>query len=176
MVIHWFNKFQEMANKLPKVKNLYMHRISLQTVMQCPMVPTVRQIWSLSECIHGHWLSFDDCRSKMSAVCFPFPHFPFLISSFLLLEWPGFSMGYIRLGTRWTPPDPLSHTCGEGLGTRLESTDFLIKILSMPVLSVSLWRMHWPIGPCVIKVFMQGRSRLINSHTNACGVHIMVLY
>ena len=41
--------------------------------------------------MHGHWLSLDDCRSKMSAMqCtfFPFSHFPFLIFSFLLLEWP----------------------------------------------------------------------------------------
>ena len=44
---HRFNNFQEMANKLPKVKNLY--RISLQTVMQCPLVPTGKDDLSVSD-------------------------------------------------------------------------------------------------------------------------------
>ena len=74
-------------------------------LLHTPLVPTVRQRWSLSESIHGHWLSLD-CRSKMSAVCFPFPHFlishfSFLIPSFLLLEWP-------------IHQTPLSYCSGEG--------------------------------------------------------------
>ena len=86
------------ANKLSEL----LLRISLQTMIQCYCILLWRQLsgnddLSVSACMHGHWLSLGDCRSK-TAVCwvkcnvlsshFLISYFSFLISSFLLLEWP----------------------------------------------------------------------------------------
>ena len=64
-----FNIFQKMANNLPEVKNLY--RISLQTVMQCPLVTTGK----------------NDLSVKQNVISLlPISLFSHLISMFLLLE------------------------------------------------------------------------------------------
>ena len=89
------------SNKLPKVKLADHDAMLLPT----PFVPTVRQRWPLSECMD---IDIDFLITlKMIAVTkhqqfaewnamylLPIPyflisHFSFLISSFLLLEWPG---------------------------------------------------------------------------------------
>ena len=129
MAIHRSNKFQQK----------WLTSCQSEELMECRCISLwcqlhVRQRWFLSECIH---LSFDDCRSKMSAVCFPFPHFlisnfSFLISSFLLLEWPVYITGYATENIRkcYQPslvprPRPafacsmVSFARGESLGTRL---------------------------------------------------------
>ena len=87
---------QEMVNKLPKVKNLYIELacrlwcnavahpfgVNCQAKMISQWVQSRNRFWDLSECIHGHWHSLDDSRSKMSTVCFPFPISHFLVPTF----------------------------------------------------------------------------------------------
>ena len=184
MAIHRSNKFQQK----------WLTSCQSEELMECRCISLwcqlhVRQRWFLSECIH---LSFDDCRSKMSAVCFPFPHFlisnfSFLISSFLLLEWPVYITGYATENIRkcYQPslvprPRPafacsmVSFARGESLGTRL--------LLPKPMqwmaecLFVGLFFFHTPVRTPVAfhtaKNKWQFCLKLIDAYHN----HLIPLY